>query len=80
MQVITYSFLEKISLAKGLDSERIELVMTNLQDQVVHQELLDSSEINGKRLSTQSLGLKAGIYYLKVSNGNVQFTREIIVK
>lgn len=67
-------------LAKGLDSERIELVMTNLQDQVVHQELLDSSEINGKRLSTQSLGLKAGIYYLKVSDGNVQFTREVIVK
>ncbi|WP_421879588.1 S8 family serine peptidase [Marinoscillum sp.] len=65
---------------RGMELDRVELILTNLQGQIIHQEVCTGDKLNGKKLSAKSLGLKAGIYYLKVSDSNVQITREVIVK
>lgn len=66
--------------AVGMPGDRAELTLINLQGKIVYQESLLSRSLDGKELSLEDLGLKSGVYFLKLTVGEVQITREIIKK
>ena len=63
---------------KGVDAERVEVVLMNLEGKVVYNEVSSAAQLTDKSVSMDRLGLSSGIYLLKVNTGEVQFIREVI--